>query len=138
MPETNLHTMPEGTSITELVSGIIDDSQQLLRQQLHMFKAEVKQDLRKTTDAAKYLGIGAGVAAVGGLMLVFALVYLLAWAFPGLALWGCYAIVGGVFAIVGGGLIWGGVKLFQSNNPLPDQSAEALQENVQWLTNNRK
>lgn len=135
MPDT--HTLPEQASLTELVSGIIDDSQQLLKQQMQMFKAEIKQDLRKTTDSVKYLGIGATVAAVGGLMLVFALVFLLNWA-TGLALWGCYAIVGGAFVVIGGGLIWGGVRILQSNNPLPDQSVQALQENVQWLTNNPK
>src|SRR5262249_51189879 len=129
MPDT--HTLPENASLTELVSGIIDDSQQLLKQQMQMFKAEIKQDLHKTTDAAKYLGIGIAVVAVGGLMLVFALDYLLKWAFPDLALWACFAIVGGVFVAVGVGLIWGGTRLLKSSNPLPDQSVQALQENVQ-------
>ena len=124
--------------LTGLVSGIIDDSQQLLKQQMALIRSEIKHDLKVTTDAAKYMGLGAGVTAVGGLVLVFALVYLLKWLFPDMHLAGCYAIVGGLFTAIGAGLIYGGLRLFKSNNPLPDQSVQALQENVQWLTNNPK
>jgi hypothetical protein len=138
MPDVHVQTPPEGASLTELVSGIIEDSQRLLKQQLTLIRSEIKQDLKTTTDAAKYLGLGAAVTAVGGLMLVFALVYLLQWLFPEMHLAACFAIVGGVFLLIGAGLIYGGIRLFQSNNPLPDQSVQALQENVQWLTNTRK
>jgi hypothetical protein len=138
MSDVHLQTPPEGTSMTELVAGIIEDSQRLLKQQLTLIRSEIKQDLKTTTDAAKYFGIGAAVSVAGGLMLVFALVYLLKWAFPEIHLAGCFAIVGGAFALVGAGLVYGGVRLFKSNNPLPDQSVQALQENVQWLTNIRK
>lgn len=135
MPDTNMHPMPDGASVTELVSGIIDDSQQLLKQQLHLFKSEIKQDLHKTTNAVKFLSIGGGVAAIGVFLLAFALVYLLNLL---LVVWASFAIIGGIFVIVGGGLIWGGAHILRSNNPLPDQSVQALQENVQWLTNNHK
>jgi high-affinity Fe2+/Pb2+ permease len=133
MPETQ--TLPEGASLTGLVSGIIEDTQQLLKQQVALIRSEIKQDLKTTTDAAKYLGIGAGVAAAGGLMLVFALVYLLKWLFPALDESACYAIVGGALLAIGAVLIYGGLRLFKANNPLPDQSVQALQENVQWLKN---
>jgi hypothetical protein len=36
---------------------------------------------------------------------------------------------------LGGVLVYTGVKKFQSFNALPDQSADAFMENLQWKTN---
>lgn len=123
-------------SLTDLVSGIVSDAQTLLRQQVVMLRSEFKEDMRRTKEAAKYIGLGATVAAVGGLFLVVSLVYLLLeLTAPRLPEWACWAIVGGV--LVGGGLIamYVGKRIFESFNPLPDKTVNALQENVSWITN---
>jgi uncharacterized membrane protein YqjE len=128
-------------SVAPLVASIIDDLQELIKQNLALFKVEVREDFKKTKEAAAALGVGVGLAAVGALHLTFMLVYLLWWAFdstartPGLPLWVCFAIVGGVFLGVGAALTFRGKKKLDSFNPLPDQSAEALKENVQWIKN---
>jgi len=122
--------------VAPLVTGIIDDLQELIKQNLTLFKVEVREDVKKTRDAAAALGVGIGVAAVGGLHLTLMLVFLLWWLFdPNLPLWACFAIVGGVAVGVGVALILRGKKKLDSFNPLPDESAEALKENVQWIKN---
>lgn len=133
-----VQTTNSGTpaSVTPLVAGIIDDMQELIKQNLALFKVEVREDLRKTRDAAVSLGIGIGLAAVGGLLLTLMLVFLLEWLFrPDLPLWGCFAIVGGVFAGIGLALFLRGKNKLESFNPLPDETAQAVQENVQWIKN---
>jgi hypothetical protein len=122
-------------SVTSLVTGVLNDAQELFKQQLALFRSELRQDLTRTRDAVLSLAIGAGILMVGGLLLCFAIVYFLNWAFPSLPLWGSFAIVGGLFVIAGGGLVFAGVRKFQSFNPLPDQSVGALKENVQWIMN---
>jgi uncharacterized membrane protein YqjE len=123
-------------SVAPLVAGIIDDLQELIKQNLTLFKVEVRADLRKTKEAASALGVGAGLAVVGGLHLSLMLVFLLWWVFdPNLPLWACFGIVGGVFAGVGFALLLRGKKKLDSFNPLPDESAGALKENVQWIKN---
>ena len=129
-------------NMAPLVTGIIDDLQELIKQNLALFKVEVREDFKKTKEAAGALGVGVGLAAVGALHLTLMLVFLLWWAFdsaarsaPGLPLWVCFAIVGGVFPGVGAALTFKGKKKLDSFNPLPDQSAEALKENVQWIKN---
>jgi len=47
----DLHTGTE-PSLTGLVTGIINDAQELLKQQVALFKQEVKDDIRKTKEAA--------------------------------------------------------------------------------------
>ena len=121
-------------SVTSLVSGIASDLQELLAQQLALFKAEFESDLTRTKDAALVLAGGMGVAVVAGILLCLTLVHLLQWATE-LHLWACYAIIGGGLGLVGGTMVYVGKKRFESFNPLPDQSVRALKENVQCLTN---
>lgn len=47
----DVHTGPD-SSLTSLVAGIIKDVQELLKQQLSLFREEVKDDVRKTKEAA--------------------------------------------------------------------------------------
>jgi hypothetical protein len=54
-----------------------------------------------------------------------------------LPLWACFGIVGLVFGVVGGALVTSGIRKFQSNNPLPDQTAQTIKENVQWIANSK-
>jgi hypothetical protein len=123
---------PQGSTLTELVSGILGDAQRLLKQQVDMVRAEFKDDLRKTKQAGQYLGVGAGIAAVGLIHLTVALVYLLHELAPSLPLSACWAIVGGVAVVAGLGAMYCGSRIIAKNNPLPDKSFTALQENVSW------
>lgn len=133
--QTNTEAQP---SVTPLLTGIIDDLQELIKQNLTLFKVEVREDFRKTRDAATAMGSGLGLAAVGGLHLTLMLVFLLQWLFsPDLPLWACFGIVGGVFAGIGLALFLRGKRKIESFNPLPDETAEALKENVQWITNRK-
>jgi multisubunit Na+/H+ antiporter MnhB subunit len=130
----DVHTSSE-SSVTNLVSGILNDAQELFKQQVVLLKHEVKDDLRKTRDAALVLVIGTGVVSLGGLLLCWGLVHLLSWAAgeEHLPLWASFGIVGGILAIVGGIVCYLGKKKFDSFNPLPEETAEALKENVQWI-----
>jgi len=133
-------TDPKSTpSVAPLVAGIIDDVQQLIKENLSLFKVEVTQDLKKTRDSVVALGVGVGLLTVGALHLTLMLVFLLWWVTDtttraaGLPLWACFGIVGGLFAGIGLALFLRGKKKLESFNPLPDESAEALKENVQWI-----
>jgi len=87
--------------MTKLISGIITDAQELVGQQLAMFRTELKQDVHRTKQALVALVIGLALASVGATLLCFMAVYGLQAAFE-LPLWACFGIVGGVLAIGGG------------------------------------
>ena len=124
-------------SLTQLLSGIVGDAQNLLKQQLAMFRTEIKMDVRRTKQALVALICGTAIASIGVILLCFGLVYGLEALVPSLPLWACFAIVGGVFAIGGGIAFYSAVRQFQEFNPLPDESAQALKENVQWISQPR-
>src|SRR5437588_7414258 len=87
-------------SVTGLVTGIIHDAEELFKQQLHLLKHEVRDDMRKTAGAAMSLVVGAFVLAVGAFLLCWMLVYLLAW-LTELPLWASFGIIGGTLAVLG-------------------------------------
>jgi hypothetical protein len=124
-----------GGGITSLITGIINDGQDLIRQQLQMFLAEFKNDMRKTKAASLPLFIGAGLCHLALFILGIMLARVLNAAWPDtIPLWAGFGIVGAITLISGIVLVLVGKSKFDSFNPLPDRSVEALKENVEWQT----
>jgi len=117
------------------VSGIIDDAQRLMVQHAELLKADIRKDLHDAKEAGYVLGLGGVLLGAGGLMLLFMFVYLLDWlCYPQLPLWGSFGIVGGVLAIAGGIFFFRGQQQLDKINPLPENSVEAVKEDLQWKT----
>src|ERR1700730_10767366 len=91
--------------IASLVGGIAGDLQHLLTQQVSLLRSEIGGELRKARSAAISLAAGAGIAAVGGILLLLMVVHLLN-TYTAMALWGCYGLVGGVLVGTGALLLY--------------------------------
>ncbi len=94
-----MHETPPrtGFGLMHLLTGILDDAKVLMRQEAQLLQDEVKLELSKAGRAASGFGIGAVLAALGGLFLLLMLVHgLHEW--TGLSLWACYGLVGGILA----------------------------------------
>lgn len=118
-------------SLAALIGGIINDARDLMLQEFTMAKLEVQDELRRTKAAAISLGIGIGIAAVGGLLLLLMLVHLLHALTP-IPLWGCYGIVGGVLLLAGLLLLYSGKKTAEEIAVVPE-TVETLKENAKWI-----
>jgi hypothetical protein len=129
----DLHTISDA-SVTALVTGIIDDAQDLFKQQVALLKHEIKDEIQQTKEAARSLAWGLGLAVIGGLLLCLMLPILLNWAVPALPLWACFGIVGALFAAAGGGMLYVGIHKLETVHPIPEQSVEALKDNLQLTT----
>jgi putative superfamily III holin-X len=118
--------------VTELLTGLVNDVKALLQQELALAKYEIRAELRKMMRAIVSLGLGGGIAIVGGWLLILMLVHLL-YALTALPLWACYGIVGGLFAIGGVALLVIGQHKLARLHLVPQNTAETMQENVQWI-----
>jgi len=143
-----VHASPETGSATGLLRGIISDIGDLIRQEIRFARTEIRTDLRKTREAATVLALGVGTAVLGVLLLSVMLVFLLHWlTLPvgeanhydpaSVPMWGCFGIIGGLFLLTGAALAWLGYKKFESFNPLPDETANTVKENVEWIVNSK-
>jgi len=141
---TEVQNQPEQQSLTTLVTGIVNDFQDLVKQQLQLTRREIEADLRKTREAASLWALGLGVVFLGAITLCLMLAHLIHWlAIPATAagydpaaipLWACYLIVGAVLVGGGGCLVLAGKKKIDSVHPLDNPATQALKENVQWLS----
>jgi len=121
-------------SMASLVGGIVNDAQQLIRQEILLARREVQQEVDKAKGAAVSFGAAVALAVLGAVLLSFMLVYVLHEA-AGLPLWASYAIVGAGFAILGGILLAVAKNRASDIRLVPRQTAETMKENVQWLKN---
>jgi len=135
---------PTEQSATSLVGGIIDDVQDLVKQQVQLTKKEINEELHKASEAAQLYAVGGAVLALGIIFIGLTLVNLIHWASapagsdPGrIPLWACHVLVGGPLTLIGGALTWMGREKLSSINPLHNPATEALKENVKWATNSK-
>ncbi len=118
-------------SLASLIGGIINDVRGLLLQEFSMAKLEVRDELRRSKEAAISFGIGVGIAAIGGILLVLMLVHLLH-LYTTLPLWGCYGIVGGVLVFLSLIFLYSGKKTAMDIKVIPE-TVDTLKENTKWI-----
>src|SRR5437867_4137043 len=94
---------PREPGMATLVTGIVDDLQVLVKQQLDLFRSEVKSDLHKTKEAALPLVLGLVGLLLGAGLLLFMLVYLV-YASTTWPLWGCFALIGAGLVVLSAAL----------------------------------
>jgi hypothetical protein len=119
-------------SLSELLTGLVNDVKALLQQELALAKHEIRAELRKMLRAVVSLGLGGGIAAVGGWLLILMLVHLLQ-ALAALPLWACYGLVGGLCAGAGAVLLVQGLRQLAHVHGMPQNTVDTMKENVQWL-----
>jgi hypothetical protein len=120
------------TTVSDLISGLVNDAQQLVHREIDLAKREVAIEVDKVKQGAVALGIGAGLAVIGALLLGQMLVYLVQ-TLTGLSLWVSYLIVGAIFAIGGGLMLLQGINRMKDVDPVPRETIESVKEDIQWI-----
>jgi len=128
-------------NMSTLVRDIVTDMGDLVKQQLQLTRREIEEDLRKSKEAASIFVLGAASLFLGGIAFCLMLAHLIHWLTEPagvdqawVPLWGCHAIVSGLFLALGAALAAVGREKMKSINALRNPATEALKENVQWLT----
>src|SRR5438874_8293974 len=87
-------------SMSSLLGGIANDLQTLVRQEIALAKTEALREWDKAKTAAGSMAAGVATLAVGGLLLLLAVVCVLHEP-VGLPWWASFLIVGGVLTVLG-------------------------------------
>jgi uncharacterized membrane protein YqjE len=124
------YTSSGGASIAGLLQDIVSNIQGIIRSEIRLAKAEVRED-------ASTIGKGAGMLVAGAVLAIYAVgilllcaVYALSGAIPS---WAAALIVGLVVAAIAGVLVGIGLGRVKSVNPAPDQTIHSIKEDVQWV-----
>jgi uncharacterized membrane protein YqjE len=117
-------------SLGTLFSQLAHDSTTLIRQEIALAKAEVRQSVQQTTNGAAKLGVAAALATVGALVLTAFLVLLLGDLLDNY--WLSALIVGVVFLVIGGLLAMSGMRKLKAVQLAPEATLATLKEDKAW------
>ena len=124
-------TGPEDAEPTlgSLLSDMTSELSQLMRQEVSLAKAELKEEAAKGAKGAGMLGAAAVTGYLALVMLSFAAAWALAAAMPtGLA----FFLVGAAFVVATVLLGKRGKERVSQVSPVPEQTVQTLKEDVQW------
>jgi uncharacterized membrane protein YqjE len=115
-------------SMGDVVRDIISNVQEMVRSEVRLAKAELREEAERSTAAAKLIGIGAGMALLATGFVLVSVTQLLALVMPP---WVASLLVGAVLGITGFVLLQQGRSRFSV--PKPTKTIENVKENVQWM-----
>jgi len=118
-------------SIGELFKQVTTDTSELVRQEVALAKVEMRQALATLARDGARVGIGLGLALMGGLALTAFLI-------AGLGrllddrYWLAALIIGAVFFLVGSVLARNALGDIKRRGVTPEQTAESLRQDAAW------
>jgi hypothetical protein len=117
-------------SLGELFGRLTEDFSTLMRKEVELAKAEIKQEASKAGKGAGLLGGTGAAALLAVLMLSFAAAWGLAAAIP--TGW-AFLIVAIIWAAVAAAMFVTGRKELQRVKPVPEKTVESIKEDIQWV-----
>ncbi len=119
----------------DIVKDIVSSAQDIIRSEVRLAKAEVREESAKAISAGTLLGAGAvvGLYALGFLIAagVAALALVLPW-------WAAALIVGAVLAGAAAVMVNLGLARWKHVNATPTKTIQDVKENVEWLKQQTK
>jgi hypothetical protein len=120
-------TQHQDESVGGLLKSALDDVRDLIREEIALARAEIRQEASKLTTAAVQFGIGGAAIWFAAMFLLFAVALgtatALAW-----PTWTGFALVAVVLGIMGAVLLMSGRSALRKIRPLP-RTIESVKEN---------
>jgi hypothetical protein len=121
----------QNQSIADVIRTAIHDAQDLVRGEIALAKAEMRQEVSRISGAAGMLA----AAAVAALLAVVAALFAIAWGISeglGWPAWAGFAIVTVVVALAAGVLGYIGKRRLSAERHMP-LTVDTLKENMKWM-----
>ena len=122
--------MTDHRAVSDVLQETLDNVQGLLRAEVRLAKAEVRQDAREAAVSGVWLIAGVLLAGSAWMLTLWTVVFALANAMP---LWAATLTSGLVLGAAAGALIAVGWQRLQRLQPLPERTAASVKENLRWL-----
>lgn len=129
MPQEVIVERHEERSATDIVQDLVQDLGNIVRAEIHLAKTEMTEKAAKAGRGAGMMG-GAGVIGLlAGAALVTCCIAALAIAIP---VWAAALIMAFLLGVIATAAFSAGRKQLKSVNPVPEQTARTIREDVQW------
>src|ERR1051325_9561639 len=125
--------MDERTSIPTLIKGLLDDARDLMREELQLFRAEIREEVSALQTVAIAFAVAAVVGLLGAMLAAVALggalAYFLKW-----PTWAGYGATAVLFLAVGWGLCLFARARMRVIRAIPN-TTDTMKENIAWMQN---
>ena len=121
--------MDSSESLGDLVSELTGDLSKLMRQELELAKAEIRQEAVKAGKATGMLAAAGFAGYLTTVLLSLALVFALGAIMP---LGWAALIVAALWGLAGAALYTSGRARLRTVNPKPERTVETLKEDAEW------
>jgi Na+/melibiose symporter-like transporter len=115
-----------------LIRGILSDLQTLIREEVALARAEIREQAARARTAAFSFGVAAGALLCGATFLLIAIAMgvadLLNW-----PVWAGFLIVALVLSVVGFVALSSGRRQLRKVHALPEETVTTLKENSAWI-----
>jgi len=119
----------DSQGIGTLLAGLLRDLQEMMRGEVALARAEIKEDVSGVTKGASSLAIAAVVALTGFVFLMLGATYVLnIW----MRMWLAAGIVGLVLLAIGGALLMSAKSKLSATSLKPTQTIDSLKETKSW------
>jgi len=127
--QTGSYAGGDSESIGGLLSGLLRDLQEMVRGEVALARAEIKEDVSTAGKGVASLVVAIVLALTGFIFLMLAATYVLnLW----MRMWIAAGIVGVVLLIIGGILTMSAKNKLSATSLKPDQTIDSLKETKTW------
>jgi len=118
-------------SVATLMGGVIEDLQQLIRQEATLARRELQDEWTKAKEGGILMGGAIALFALVGVLFGFTLVELVHQYLLPNQLWACFAIVTALFGGAGAILFFAAQARLERVHLVPPQSAASIRQDVE-------
>ena len=122
--------MATDRSVADVLQDILHNVQDILRSEVRLAKAEIRQEATRAATAALWMTIGVVGLLSAWMFLLWTAVHALATVLP---LWAATLVIAVAVACAGGTFLTAGLRRFTRMKPMPERTIESLQENLEWM-----
>jgi len=117
-------------AFSDVLQDLLGNLQELVRSEIRLAKAEVREEATLTLSAATCLGLGVIGGMGAGMLLLWTVVFALALVLP---MWAATLVTCAITAAMAGVLIVVGRERLKQVRPGPDRTVANIKENLEWL-----
>jgi hypothetical protein len=118
------------SSTAELLQNIAGNFGDIVRSEVQLAKAEIREEVRKAARGGAMLGAGAVMALFGASFFLWTLAFALTSAMP---VWAAALIVSILLFASGGFMLATGLSQMRRVHAKPEKTMECVREDVQWI-----
>ena len=117
-------------SFTVVLQDIMRNVQEIIRAEVRLAKAEIREEASKAFSSMVWVMVGAVCAAFALTFLLWTVVYAVGLVWP---MWAATLVVAAVLGIAGAVMLSGGIRRMKDVSPTPERTVETMKENVAWV-----